>query len=83
MNFFCGRCLGIMFRNNFRSRKFAVCLFFILVPDFPVCHIHLRQNHLRVLCYSIVSPMAPCVSDALRICFLEAILVAFHYLAFG
>lgn len=74
MNFFCGRCLGVMFRNNSRSRKCAVCLFSILVPDFPVCHIHLRQNPLRVLCYSVVSPMASCVSNAW---------VAFHYLAFG
>lgn len=35
-----------MFRNSVGCQTFAVCLFFIIVPDSTVCHIHLKGKSL-------------------------------------
>lgn len=46
INFFFGKCLGNMFRNSFESQTFVVCLFYIIVYDFAICHIHLKEKSL-------------------------------------
>lgn len=69
-----------MFRNSVGCQTFAVCLFFIIVPDSTVCHIHLKGKSLMDPQISISSHYSiSCLEEMpSEHCSLGAVFVALH-----